>query len=185
MPKSRSPNLIAAEPEAAERLASLSRAAKLSYQDWAPLGWEPPSVAAERARWQRRLVDPTGWTLIAADSVVALGAIHFTDARTERGEGTAIEGWAHLSGLFVLRASWGEGIGSALHEAALVEIAWARLLEGAALHCCGESALPDVLRAPGVAGHRGEHSLARRALAGALQTLRGADLDLTIQRVLD
>ena len=122
MPKSRSPNLIAAEPEDAERLALLSRAAKLSYHDWAQVGWVPPSVAAERARWQRRLIDPAGWTLIASDSDVTLGAIHFTGARTERGEGTAIEGWAHLSGLFVLPASWGGGIGSALLEAALVEM---------------------------------------------------------------
>src|SRR5439155_16637442 len=91
MLKSRSPNLITAEPEDAERLASLSRAAKLSYHDWAQLGWVPPSDAAERARWQRRLIDPAGWTLIASDSDVTLGAIHFTGARTERGEGTAIE----------------------------------------------------------------------------------------------
>jgi GNAT superfamily N-acetyltransferase len=119
MAKLRSPDLIVAQPEDAERLASLSRAAKLSYRDWARPGWEPPSFAAERARWERRLVDPAGRTLVASDSGAALGTVHVTDARTRRGEGKAIEGRAHLSGLFVLPASWGEGIGTALLEAAL------------------------------------------------------------------
>jgi GNAT superfamily N-acetyltransferase len=122
MAKLGSPGLIAAQPQDAERLASLSRAAKLSYRDWAQPGWEPPSLAAERARWERRLVDPVGWTMIAFDSTAALGTVHFTDARAERGEGKAIAGRAHLSGLFVAPARWGEGIGSILLEAALAEI---------------------------------------------------------------
>ena len=79
-------DLIAAQAEDAERLASLSRAAKLSYRDWTPPGWEPPSLAAERTRWARRLIDPAGWTLIALDSDTALGTVHFTDARAERAE---------------------------------------------------------------------------------------------------
>jgi GNAT superfamily N-acetyltransferase len=115
-------DLIAAQPEDAERLASLSRAAKLRYRDWTEPGWEPPSLAAERTRWARRLIDPAGWTLIALDSDTALGAVHFTDARAERGEGKAIMGRAHLSGLFVLPARWGAGIGSALLEAAVAEM---------------------------------------------------------------
>src|SRR5688572_16369242 len=91
----RTPDLIAAHPDDAERLASLSRAAKLGY---------------------------AGWTLIAVDSNVAVGTVHFTNARAERGEGNAIAGRAHLSGLFVLPARWGEGIGSGLLEAALAEM---------------------------------------------------------------
>jgi GNAT superfamily N-acetyltransferase len=118
----RRPDLIVAQPEDVERLTSLSRLAKLSYCDWAQPGWEPPSITAERARWERRLVDPAGWTLIASDSKTALGTIHFTDARGERGEGKAIGGRAHLSGLFVLPPRWSEGIGSALLEAALAEM---------------------------------------------------------------
>jgi GNAT superfamily N-acetyltransferase len=118
----RTPDLIAAHPDDAERLASLSRAAKLGYADWAQPGWEPPSLTAERGRWERRLVDPAGWTLIAVDSNVAVGTVHFTNARAERGEGNAIAGRAHLSGLFVLPARWGEGIGSGLLEAALAEM---------------------------------------------------------------
>ena len=118
----RSPDLIAAQPGDAERLASLSRVAKLSYRDWALPGWEPPSLAAEQSRWERRLADLAGWTLIAFDSKGALGTVHFTDARAERGEGNAIAGRAHLSGLFVVQTRWGEGIGSALLEAALAEM---------------------------------------------------------------
>lgn len=112
-------DLIAARPTDADRLALLSRAAKASYREWAEPGWEPPSAATERARWERRLADPAGWTLIAAESDDAHGAIHFTDARTERGEGEAILGRAHVSGLFVLPERWREGIGGALLEAAV------------------------------------------------------------------
>jgi GNAT superfamily N-acetyltransferase len=122
MVKLRSPDLIAAQPGDAERLASLSRAAKLTYRAWAPAGWEPPSLAAERARWERRLVDPAGWTMIALDPSAPLGTVHFTDARTERGEGKAIAGRAHLSRLFVLPSRWDEGIGSVLLETAMVEM---------------------------------------------------------------
>ena len=122
MTKARSPDLIAAQSEDAERLASLSRTAKLSYRDWAQPNWEPPSLADEQVRWERRLVDPAGWTLIASDSGAALGTIHFTEARRRRGEGAAIAGRAHLSGLVVLPASWGAGIGSALLDAALAEM---------------------------------------------------------------
>jgi GNAT superfamily N-acetyltransferase len=122
MAKPRSPELIAAQPKDAERLASLSRAGKFSYRDWAHSDWDPPSLAAERARWERRLVDPAGWTLIAADSSAAVGTVHFTDARTERGDGEAIAGLAHLSGLFVLPTMWGKGIGSLLLEGALAEM---------------------------------------------------------------
>ena len=114
--------LIAAEWEDAERLALLSRAAKLSYCDWASAGWVPPSLAEERARGERRLLDPAGWTLIASDSSAVLGTIHFTEARRRRGEGALIAGRAHLSGLFVLPASWGRGIGSLLLDAALAEM---------------------------------------------------------------
>ena len=185
MPKSRSPTLIAAEPEAAERLASLSRAAKLSYHDWAPPSWEPPSVAAERARWQRRVVDPAGWTRIAADSVVALGVIHFTDARTERGEGTAIEGSAHLSGLFVLPASWGRGIGGALLEAALVEMRGRGYLKAQLFTAAANR------RSRTFYERRGwQATLANTHRHDELWLVRyersvGVDLDLTIQRVLD
>ena len=122
MAKLRGPDLVAAQRGDVERLASLSSAVKLSYRDWAPLGWEPPALAAERARWERRLVDLAGWTIIAFDSKVALGTVHFTDARAERGEGNAIVGRAHLSGLFVAQTRWGEGIGTALLEAALAEM---------------------------------------------------------------
>src|SRR5215210_5938584 len=114
--------LVAARSEDSERLASLSRAAKLTYREWAQPGWRPPSLAAERARWERRLADPGGWTLIASDSAAVIGTVHIVDTRTERGEGKAIAGRAHLSGLFVLPARRGEGVGGALLEAALTEM---------------------------------------------------------------
>jgi GNAT superfamily N-acetyltransferase len=79
-------------------------------------------LAVERVPWERRLVDPAGWTRIAEDSAAALGTIHLTDARTERGEGKAIAGRTHISGLFVLPSSWDGGIGSVLAEAARADM---------------------------------------------------------------
>jgi GNAT superfamily N-acetyltransferase len=60
--------------------------------------------------------------MIALERDRTLGAIHLTDARMHRGEGRAIEGRAHLSGLFVAPPRWGEGIGSRMHRAALAEM---------------------------------------------------------------
>jgi GNAT superfamily N-acetyltransferase len=104
-----------------ERLAWLSHSAKLTYRLWAAPGWAPPARGAEAARWERRLDDPAGSTLLAHEDENALGAVHLTDARTQRGEGQAIVGRAHLSGLFVDPSRWGEGIGSCLHDAVLTE----------------------------------------------------------------
>lgn len=114
--------LVAARLEDAERLALLSQAAKRTYREWAPPGWQPPSLDAERARWARRLTERAGWTLIALDPAGALGTIHFTDARADHGTGKAIIGRANLSGLFVSPARWGEGVGSALLDAAVAEL---------------------------------------------------------------
>ena len=98
----------------AERLAWLSHSAKLTYRMWAKPGWAPPAREAEAARWERRLRDRGGSTLIAQEGERALGAVHLTDARRQRGEGQAIVARAHLSGLFVDPLRWGEGIGSCL-----------------------------------------------------------------------
>jgi GNAT superfamily N-acetyltransferase len=111
-----------ARPEDADAFASVSHAAKLSYREWARPGWKAPSQAAEMTRWKQRLADDAGWGLLARDLVRAIGTIHFTDARTDGGAGEAIPGRAHLSGLFVLPARWGEGIGSALLARAVEEM---------------------------------------------------------------
>jgi GNAT superfamily N-acetyltransferase len=111
-----------ARPEDAHAFASVSHAAKLSYREWARPGWKAPSQAAEMTRWKQRLADDAGWGLLARDLVRAIGTIHFTDARTDGGAGEAIPGRAHLSGLFVLPARWGEGIGSALLARAVEEM---------------------------------------------------------------
>src|SRR5947209_6294142 len=70
-----------------ERLAWLSHSAKLTYRTWAAPGWAPPARGAEVARWERRLRDRAGSTLIAHEGEHALGAVHLTDARAQRGEG--------------------------------------------------------------------------------------------------
>jgi GNAT superfamily N-acetyltransferase len=114
--------LIAARADDADRLASLSRSAKHSYGTWADVTWRPPPLPVEQERWARRLRDPSGWTLIAVDSDLAVGTVHFTDAREFRGNGDPIPTRAHLSGLFVEPSRWGEGFGSGLLGAAVAEM---------------------------------------------------------------
>jgi len=111
-----------AEVSDTPRLAALSRGAKLTYLAWAPHGWQPPSFAVERARWERRLNEPAGWTVLATRAEGVLGAVHVTDAREEQGDGSSVPARAHLSGLFVQRSRWGEGIGSQLLAAAMSEM---------------------------------------------------------------
>jgi RimJ/RimL family protein N-acetyltransferase len=114
--------LIGAHADDAERLALLSRGAKLTYHAWADAVWQPPPLPVEQERWARRLRDSSGWTVIAVDSNYAIGTVHFTDARESPGDGDPIPARAHLSGLFVEPSRWGEGLGGELLDAAVVEM---------------------------------------------------------------
>jgi GNAT superfamily N-acetyltransferase len=101
-----------------------------SYVEFAPAGWEPPSVPADRARSVRLLEHPATWSLMAFSDGRPVGHVAFFPAYTRQTgrpptEGhAAVEprGVAHLWQLFVLPAWWGQGIAALLHDAALTEM---------------------------------------------------------------
>ena len=92
-----------------------------SYVDFAPRGWTPPDMFADRGRSIDRLASPETWALIAFADGRPAGHIAFFQAR-HRIERTIIPGLAHLWQLFVLPSSWGKGVAPILHEAAIAEM---------------------------------------------------------------
>jgi GNAT superfamily N-acetyltransferase len=61
------------------------------------------------------------WLLVADDDGTVVGITQGMPAREDDGAGDVIPGRCHLSLVFVLPERWGQGIGTALVEAALVE----------------------------------------------------------------
>lgn len=100
-----------------------------SYAAFAPVGWQTPSVSADRDRSAELLADPATWTLIVLADGDPAGHVAFFPAR-ERSAGGARSTWkarsvvpglAHLWQLFVLPEWWGRGVAPLLHEAAIAE----------------------------------------------------------------
>lgn len=97
-----------------------------SYVEFAPLGWQPPDVAADLDRVAERLSDAGTWALLAIAGSEPVGHIAFTPARSHvagaaRATGPVIAGLAHLWQLFVLPPWWGRDVASLLHDAAVAE----------------------------------------------------------------
>ncbi len=101
-----------------------------SYAAFAPVGWQPPTVPADRDRSAELLADPATWALIALADGDPAGHIAFFPGR-ERPAGEARSRWkaravvpglAHLWQLFVLPEWWGRGVAPLLHEAAIAEM---------------------------------------------------------------
>jgi len=101
-----------------------------SYAAFAPAGWQPPMVPADRDRSAELLADPATWALIALADGDPAGHVAFFPAR-ERSAGEArsprrapavVPGVAHLWQLFVLPEWWGRGVAPLLHEAAIAEM---------------------------------------------------------------
>jgi GNAT superfamily N-acetyltransferase len=101
-----------------------------SYVEFAPTGWQPPKVPADRDRSSELLGDPATWALIALAEDRPVGHVAFLPARERRtGEPSdtskaraVIPGLVHLWQLFVLPAWWGHGVAPLLHEAAIREM---------------------------------------------------------------
>jgi GNAT superfamily N-acetyltransferase len=98
-----------------------------SYVEFAPLGWVPHEVWADREGIGARLADVDTWGLIALAEGAPVGHIAFTPAhrRTAQEPPAArpvIPGLAHLWQLFVLREWWGAGVAPILHDAATEEM---------------------------------------------------------------
>ena len=92
-----------------------------SYVEFAPAGWRPPDVFADRAVSAERLASDETWGLLAFDGSEPAGHIAFFQAR-HRIERTVIPGLAHVWQLFVRPAWWGTGVAAVLHDAGLTEM---------------------------------------------------------------
>lgn len=101
-----------------------------SYVEFAPVGWQPPKVPADRGRSAELLGDRATWALIALADGCSVGHVAFFPAR-ERSVGEprgtwktreAVPGLAHLWQLFVLPEWWGRGVAPALHDAMTTEM---------------------------------------------------------------
>jgi GNAT superfamily N-acetyltransferase len=77
---------------------------------------EPPCADDLTRLWAERLADPTAGALVASDGKRPVGSVLTRLDPDFAGEG-------QLVGLHVLPAEWGVGVGSALHNAALIALA--------------------------------------------------------------
>ncbi len=101
-----------------------------SYAEFASLGWQPPTVSAQRDRSAELLADPATWALIALAEGGPVGHVAFFPARarpTAEPPGsmestTGGFGLAHLWQLFVLPRWWGRGVAPLLHDAMIAEM---------------------------------------------------------------
>jgi GNAT superfamily N-acetyltransferase len=101
-----------------------------SYLTFAPLGWQPPQIDAERDRIAMRIADPDTWMLLAVVEGITVGHVGIVSARepavadasTDRLVRPLIVGLAHLWQLFVLPDWWGKGVGALLHERAVAQM---------------------------------------------------------------
>jgi len=104
-------------------IAALHRATiTVAYSGYFPHS-EPPTLAELEALWATRLADPTAVALVARCDGSPVGSV-MASADREFAEG-------HIAGLHVLPAVWGMGVGSSLHDAALM------LLSEAGHHTAG------------------------------------------------
>ena len=112
------------EPGDAPALVALVRACDETYREWAPAGWEPPTVSPS---WAESFLAPDRWSRVDVDGGGALaGAVAFRQAHLQPvpgpAEGPPLEGVAHLSILFVHPSRWREGIAGSLLDDAEAEM---------------------------------------------------------------
>jgi GNAT superfamily N-acetyltransferase len=101
-----------------------------SYTEFAPAGWTPPNVRADRERTLDLLADSSSWLLLADVGGATAGHVALTRAREapaghasgERWrERTPVPGMVHLWQLFVRPAWWGTGVADVLHREFIAE----------------------------------------------------------------
>jgi GNAT superfamily N-acetyltransferase len=111
-----------------------------SYVDFAPDGWEPPSVPRDREWMVEILSHEDTWALMGLCDGRPVGRVAFypareraADDRRRWSERPKIPGLAHLWQLFVLPEWWGRGVAPVLLGAAVEEMG-ARGFAEARLH---------------------------------------------------
>jgi ribosomal protein S18 acetylase RimI-like enzyme len=92
----------------------------VAYTQYFPAGSVAPTASELAETWSERLADPSATALIARTSGRVLGAVAVRADPDFDGEG-------QLMGLHVLPAEWGHGVGGALHDAAISQLAGRRL----------------------------------------------------------
>ncbi len=101
-----------------------------SYADFAPVGWRPPQVSADRELTASLLAEEETWAALAIHEASPIGHVAFfpgrqrarTDAPADWRTRPRIPGLAHLWQLFVLPPWWGRGVAAALHVAAVAQM---------------------------------------------------------------
>ncbi len=100
-----------------------------SYVEFAPDGWQPPSLGRDRESTADFLGDSETWALLALAGGQPVGHVAFFPAREPARhrrhwrERRKIPGLVHLWQLFVLPEWWGRGVAATLHDAAVAEMA--------------------------------------------------------------
>jgi GNAT superfamily N-acetyltransferase len=124
------PRLRRARRQDLDAIAGHVQAGFDSYTAFAPAGWRPPRVPADRERMLGLLTHADTWALIAEIPERTIGHVSFVPGRERPGGGAATNwsarpitpGLAHLWQLFVVPDWWGSGIAHRLHEAAITEM---------------------------------------------------------------
>jgi GNAT superfamily N-acetyltransferase len=100
-----------------------------SYADFAPAGWQPPSVPQDREWTAGLLSDTETWARLAVAHGRSVGHVAFFPARERQPhdhchwrDRPKIRGLAHLWQLFVLPNWWGHGVAPILHDQAVSEM---------------------------------------------------------------
>jgi GNAT superfamily N-acetyltransferase len=93
-----------------------------SYRDFAPPGWEPPTLEHELRIISEQLGHPDVWGLLAAADGEPAGHVSLMPASRSR-DPVDDPHLAHFWHLFVRRSHWGTGLARDLHAAAVAEAA--------------------------------------------------------------
>ena len=107
----------AAERRDLDALVSIALACQRARRPWAGRAWPAPAAVAERKLWWERLRDPRTWVGVAEAGLTLIGGVGFwpaPDADDPR--------VAYFAGPLVDPEWWGEGIGAALHDAAVAAL---------------------------------------------------------------
>lgn len=101
-----------------------------TYAEFAPPGWMPPNVPADRERTLDLLSDSETWVMFAEVDGEIAGHVGMTPARDRPPGGGSAAGWrerplidgvVHLWQLFVLQQWWGTGVADVLHREFVAE----------------------------------------------------------------